>query len=127
MGALTLPAEPGFLAGLSTIRMAALLALVAIGIVVGSLALLGLPGAMWLTLTGPLAALFNPARAAPDSAWPMAIWHSMLWPVFLPLAYLVAAQWAGPGRWRVGWTLLLTAAAAMGLAVVFQVRAGWLS
>ena len=115
------------LAGPSPMRTAALLGLVAIGVMVGSLALLGLPGAAWLTLASPLARLFTAHHAPGDSMWPMAITHSLIWPVALPFAYLAATRWTRPGRWRVGWTLMLTAAAATALAVAFQVSAGLIS
>lgn len=111
----------------SLVRTAALLGLLAVGIMVGSLALLGLPGAAWLTLASPLARLFTAHRAPGDSMWPMAIIHSLIWPGFLPLAYLAATRWTGPGRRRVAWTLMLTAAAATMLAVAFQASAGLVS
>lgn len=107
--------------------MAGLLALVAIAVMVCSVALLGLPGAAWLTLASPLARLLTSQRAPPDAMWPMALIHSLVWPMCLPLAYLVVARQTEPGRWRIGWTLLLTAAAAMSLAVAFQVRSGSVS
>lgn len=103
------------------------LSLLAVGLSVGGLGLLGLPGALWLTLANPLAALLTATRAPGDSAWPMALMHSLLWPLFLPPAYLLAARLAALGRWRVGCTLFLTAAAAVALGVVFQVGGGLLT
>lgn len=107
-------------------RVALQLALLSVGLSVGGLGLLGLPGALWLTLARPVAALFATARMPGDSAWPMAIVHSLLWPLFLPPACLLAAKLAAPGRGRVGCTLLLTAAAAVALGVAFQVLGGLL-
>ena len=53
--------------------------------------------------------------------------HSLLWPLFLSPAYLLTAKLTAPGRRRVGWTLLLTAAAAVALGVAFQVAGGSLT
>ena len=94
---------------------------------VGSLAILGLPGAAWLMLAGPLAGLLTEARAAPDAVWPMAILHSIAWPWILPPAYLLAAGRMPPGRGRWLATLGLTALGAFLIALAFQLAAGRLT
>lgn len=101
--------------------------MLAIGIMVGSLVLLGIPGALWLKIASPLARLFTAERAPADAAWPMAIIHSLAWPVFLPIAYLIATCLAQPGRTRVYWTMGLTALAATLLAVAFEASSGLVS
>ena len=108
-------------------QVAGLLALTAVGIIMGSLVLLGIPGALWLMIANPLAGLFTAQRAPADSAWPMAIAHSLIWPVFLPLAYLLATRLAAPGRPRAYLTMGLTALAALAMAVVFEAWAGRVS
>lgn len=107
-------------------RIALRLSLLSIGLSVAGVGLLGIPGALWLSLASPIAAPFTTARLPGDSAWPMAITHSLLWPLFLPPAYLIAARLAAPGRRRAGWTMLLTAVAAIALGAAFQAFAGLL-
>ncbi len=114
-------------AGRTVAQVAGVLVLVAVGLAVLGIVLLGLPGAAWLSLASPIAGLFTRMRAPADSMWPMAILHSLLWPAFLPLAYWLVARRTGPGRARVGWTLGLTAAGALALAVVFELRSGLVS
>ena len=116
--------KPGRFATYTRTQMTALMTLIAIGIIVASLALLGIPGAIWMIPARPLAALFTARHAPADSIWPMMILHSILWPLFIPLAYLIAARHTAPGRPRSLRTLLLTAAAAILLGVVFQLNAG---
>ena len=111
--------------GRTPARVTTLLTYAAFGIAaVGTMALLGIPGAAWLMLARPIARLFTAVHAPADSGWPMALQQSLIWPAFLPLAYRLAVRWAAPGRRRVALTLLLTASASLALAVGFQASSG---
>ena len=62
--------------------------------ILGVIPLLGLPGAFILTLALPVFGLSEGALH-PDSAWPIAIGISLLWPVGLPLGYGVGFSLLG--------------------------------
>ncbi|MBJ3784757.1 hypothetical protein [Devosia sediminis] len=77
--------------------------IVAVILIVGGMALLGLPGAIYALVTAPVA---EALRGLPqgsliegDRAWPMAIWMTMVVPPALPLAVWLR-QWLRP---EAGW------------------------
>lgn len=102
-------------------------ALVAAGILmVGGLVLLGIPGAVYASLTAPIAEIL---RGLPpgslltgDRAWPLAIVMTLAVPPALPLAvWLVswlrpAAGWIETAAWVVGGVYLWALAVVVGLS-----------
>jgi hypothetical protein len=75
---------------------------VAVGVAVLSLLLLGLPGAILFEMSSPfIALLFGTGasdRLPPDSMWPVAIYITLLWPVSIVIGYLVAFRMLGNQR-----------------------------
>lgn len=73
--------------------------------VFGLIPLLGLPGAVVLELSAPAIALALGPGALdalpPDAAWPLAILLTLLWPVSIVAAYLLACRrLAARRRWQ---------------------------
>jgi hypothetical protein len=111
--------QPARSPGVVALRLLVLAGLLAMA----GVALLGIPGALWLAVASPLAGLFTDRQAGADAGWPMAIVQTLAWPFGLPLAYLGAAGWRSPGR-RLAVTLAGTATLALLLAVALQISAG---
>lgn len=92
-------------------------------VILGGLAVLGLPGAVLFTLSRPVLALVYGRgfmeRLPGDAAWPAAIGLTFTWPIGLwPLHALVSRLWPGLEGWgKVGayaaalylWAALLSA------------------
>ncbi len=90
--------------------------------VVGLL-LLGIPGALWMIPGETLVPLVFGRGPHGDTAWPIAIMVSLIWPWFIP-----ALHWLLTPRTRPGWPRALavagtTAAASVGVALTFQILA----
>ena len=61
----------------------------AVGLAVLGMALLGLPGAMWLAVSAPVIEMIWGRMQVPaDAGWPLAIMVTQVWPVALVLAYV---------------------------------------
>jgi hypothetical protein len=92
------------------------------------LLLLGIPGALLMEIAGPFAGMFTTQRLPGDSAWPMAIMVSLIWPWFLLPGRWLASKVveAGAPSWRgVGMTALgIAVVCGVVLAAVLQVVAG---
>lgn len=74
--------------------------------ILGGLALLGLPGAVLFTLSRPVLALVYGRgfmdRLQGDAAWPLAVGLTLLWPLGLwPLYALLGWLWPGLEGWGI--------------------------
>lgn len=102
-------------------------ALVVAGILmVGGLAILGLPGAIYAVVTAPVAELLRGLPAGSllsgDRAWPLAIMMTLAVPPALPLAVWMvgwlrpAAGWVEATAWVIGGIYLWALAVVVGLS-----------
>jgi hypothetical protein len=98
-----------------------------LGAIALGLALLGLPGAVIFEGSYPIIRLVfrEEPRIAPDSAWPIAIYITVLWPAaFLPLAWLASRLFPGErGGARVAFVVGLLAVWGVALSLVFYAMA----
>ena len=87
-------------------------------LMLAGVALLGLPGAFIFELTMAVVGSlfgFSSADLPADAAWPLALYLSLLWPLGLPLAALLAGRGRG-ALWRYALVLLSwCTAASLGL------------
>lgn len=118
------PPAPSPKPPLTTVQAVLRLAALAAVLAVGGIALLGIPGALWMAPGALVAGFFTTARLPADGAWPMAIIITLIWPWFLPLSYLGAATRSPPGRDRWLVTLVATAILSTLLAAALQVANG---
>jgi hypothetical protein len=99
-----------------------------IALTVAGFLLLGIPGALLMEIAAPIAGLITPKRLPADSAWPMAIIVSLVWPWFLLPGRMIARALVSPDRawWRgVGMiALVLALTAGVALAVALQAITG---
>lgn len=64
---------------------------VALVLACGGIAVLGIPGAVIFELTLRLVYRVDPLEVIPsDSAWPIALYITLLWPISIVLAHLIA-------------------------------------
>ena len=98
-----------------------------LGAIALGLALLGLPGAVIFETTTRIigAILGRELRIAPDSAWPVAIFMTILWPAaFLPLAWLAGRLFPGErGGRRIAFVVAMLVAWGVALSLVFYAMA----
>ena len=98
-----------------------------LGAIALGLALLGLPGAVIFEGCYPIIRLVfrEEPRIAPDSAWPIAIYMTMLWPAaFLPLAWIATLLFRGErAAARIAFVVTLLVAWAVALSLVFYAMA----
>ena len=94
--------------------------------IAGGLLLLGLPGAAIFELSFPIIRLVfrEEPRVAPDSAWPVAIYMTLLWPAaILPAAWLASLLPSARSGARVALVIGLLAAWGLALSLVFYAMA----
>jgi hypothetical protein len=104
----------------STARVLAKMVILAAGLMVGGFLLLGLPGAVWMAPGEVLIPLMFGRRPPGDTAWPIAIMVSLIWPWFIPLFHWLIAQHTKPGWPRGLMVAGLTAVAAVTVALICQ-------
>lgn len=93
----------------------------------GNIPLMGLPGALVWSLFLPLADLLLGGvipRIRSDALWPLVILMTLLWPISIPLGYVLVWKWfPHQPRARVLWWVGLMALWGFALSLYFAITA----
>ncbi len=101
---------------------------------VGTMLLLGLPGALWFGIAGVLLHVLwiipgDAALLPPDGYWPFAIILSLLWPVWIPVGAVLSMRRLGTSRSWITFAVILAGSivTTIGLYALAAGRPHWMT